>query len=611
MALQESPVILTVAHMNQQPAGQNPVLQVFFSDQLETPKIDATLQLSDQRVIINFHEYIFGDSNIKCHYLYGDNITARFSSCFLGDELPIYSIPAQPVVTFHIQVSDDSLIRFANRQTQNLYTERQCRLFWQNNNAQEYVIPAAESDHFTLFFRPSYFLHMADRYPILKELAHQVASSSQDGVDFLVGEVDKSQLNFIDDLLSEVKNYQVSNERFSHLCECLLLQCMNVPVNVEPRPTGSVKRTFDSAFADLADDIFSEDQRSRLEGIVRYYHRNQLIDKFYEFKQEYLELKADRARHMALEEAVQVCYHEVMGDSANLLAETYFWMAQQLDEHKKRFKLSEHEEQTLAQAIITVCDQSFELRAPSGDQLEFYTEYTQRPFVGDLGMQEFGQILNMLVPDMDLPLDKLDESRESGAILNQYLQDRLGFKPLSHFTEKGEEDKPRKVVELYHTLMQLITDEFTITDTGEIKKSDLIRILDHAYQQNDLIMLLLFEIEHMTDQMSYVKSQKFNKISAWVMVLEDAIENWYDEPYSNKQQKLFDHLMDIYMQSDNDIKAVKQKVRKTKLIYDQMVPALIHVGNGIESLIKKNMFMLVAESLIVAATQNPFEEGGI
>ncbi|QQT62636.1 hypothetical protein I6I97_02110 [Sphingobacterium multivorum] len=122
-------------------------------------------------------------------------------------------------------------------------------------------------------------------------------------------------------------------------------------------------------------------------------------------------------------------------------------------------------------------------------------------------------------------------------------------------------------------------------------------------------MLLMFEIEHLTGQKDYVKSQKFNKISAWVMVLEEAIEKFYDSSYSSKQQKLFDHLVNIYMQSGNDMKAVKHKARKTKRIYDEMVPALLHVGNGIESLTKKNMFMLVSESLIVAATQDPFEEG--
>lgn len=595
--------------MNHQPANEDPVLQVFFSDQLETPKIDATLQLSDQRAFVNFQEYIFGHSIVKCHYLYGNNITARFSSCFIVRELPIYCISAQPVVTLHMQLSGDSLIRFADRQNQTLCKDGQCRLFWQNTKAQEYVLSGEECDHFTLFFRPNYFLHLADRYPVLKELANQVATSSEDGLDFFVGQFDKCQLNFIDDILREVKNYQVSNERFSHLCECILLQCMQIPVNVEPPPVGSVKRTFDSAFADLSDDIFSEDQKLNLASIVRYYHRNQLIDTFYELKQEYLDAKSDRMRSRALEQEVSACYDQVMGASANLLAEAYFWMAQQLDEHKKRFQLSETEEQTLVQAIIKVCDQCFELCEPSGEQLEFYTSYTQQPYAGDLGMEEFCRLLNMFFPHMDLPVGKLDDSRESVAILHQYIKDRSGFTPSSHYIEKEDEGKSPKVVELYHTLMQRMTDELTITETGEIQKSDLIRILDHAYQQNDLIMLLMFEIEHLTDHENYVKSQKFNKISAWVMALEDAIESCFVHSYSRKQQKLFRHLMLIYMESGNDMKAVAQKVRKTKRIYDEMVPALFHVGSGMKSLTKKSMLMLVAESLITAATQNPFEQG--
>ncbi|MND77068.1 hypothetical protein D3C87_909190 [compost metagenome] len=81
-----------------------------------------------------------------------------------------------------------------------------------------------------------------------------------------------------------------------------------------------------------------------------------------------------------------------MGESAVLLAETYFWMAQQLDEQKKRFSLTEGEKQTVAEAIITVCDQSFELCMPGADQLEFYTRYTGQPYAGDLGLEEFGRI---------------------------------------------------------------------------------------------------------------------------------------------------------------------------------------------------------------------------
>jgi hypothetical protein len=39
-----------------------------------------------------------------------------------------------------------------------------------------------------------------------------------------------------------------------------------------------------------------------------------------------------------------------------------------------------------------------------------------------------------------------------------------------------------------------------------------------------------------------------------------------------------------------------------------MVPAPLDVGYTMESQTKKHMFMLLAESLIIAA-QNPFEEG--
>ncbi len=601
--------------MNSESADQHPVIQVFLNDTMDTPTQLSNFYLSDHEPIFHFQEHVFDNSIIKCHELYGRNITARFSNCLIEDEKKIYAIPAQPVVTFRIELSADCLTHLVKEQHQSRCDELQFQLFWQNEHALEYVLPPTEPDYLELYIRPSHFLNMADRHPIFRELAIEVATESQSSLDFFIGIVDQQVLNFIDTMFHEVTIYQVSDQRLTHLCECLMLQGMGISVDVEPLPKDAVKRPYDSAFVNLEDDVFSEEQNNSLKIISRCYSRNQLIDKFYEFKQEYLELEADRIRHRALEQAVQACYHKVMGDSANLLAEAYFWMAQQLDEHKKRFKLSENEEQTLAQAIITVCDQSFELCEPSGDQLEFYTRYTQQPYVGDLGMQEFGRILNMLVPDMDLPLEKLDESRESGAILGQYLHDRLGFTPLPHFTEKGEEDKPLKVVELYHTLVQRMTDELTITETGDIKKSDLIRILDHAYQQNDLNMLLMFEIEHLTGQEDYVKSQKFNKISAWVMTLEEATENWYSQSYSqsysSKQQKIFDHLVNIYMQSGNDMKAVERKARKTKRIYDQMGPVLLHVGNDMVSLTKKNMFMLVAESLIIAATQDTFEEGEI
>ncbi|MND77069.1 hypothetical protein D3C80_687360 [compost metagenome] len=278
--------------MNLESTDQHPVLQVFLSDTPVAPEPNANFHLSAQGPIVHFQEYIFGDSTIKCHSLYGKNITACYSACFMEDEKEIYTIPAQPIVAFHIQVSGDCLARFGKGQEESRYTKGQSLLFWQNDHTLEYVLPPTESDYFDLYIRPGHLLDMADRYPVLRQFAMAVATSSPNVMEFFVSRIDQQLLDSIDEMLLEVKNFQVNEQRFTHLCECLLLQCLDIPISVEPPPTDSVKRSFDSAFAHLEDDVFSEEQNSHLWSIARYYNRNQLIDKFYEVKQEYLRSQA-------------------------------------------------------------------------------------------------------------------------------------------------------------------------------------------------------------------------------------------------------------------------------------------------------------------------------
>ncbi|MEN5058725.1 hypothetical protein [Sphingobacterium kitahiroshimense] len=592
--------------MNQQSYSQDSILQVFFNDKPEVPESGKDSSFQNQDPDLNFKEYIVGNSTIKSHYVFGKNATLQKSSCFMEHEQAIYAVPAQPVVTFHIQVSGNNKMKFVNGQDGRLINELQYCLLWQNDRILSYELSLYEADYCSLHFRPSHFLEMSHRIPLLTELAMEVTRSSHSALDFYVGKADESLLAFIDAILLEVRHYHISDQRFTHLCECLLIKSMELPVEVQPFPIDALKRTSNSAFSDLDDDTFMDEQKLRFESIFRYYSRDALIANFYTIKQEYLALKEERAKSNAIMKEVKDCYHGVMGDSADLLAESYFWVAVKMEEQMKRFNLTEKEKGTLVEAIITVCDQSFELKTPRADQLQFYTHYTGQTYVGDVGMQEFGEILNMFIPNMNLPTDKLDGSRESRAILDQYIQDSCSFTPLSHITEKGEMDKPPKVVELYHMLMQRMADELTITDTGDFQKSDLIRILDHAYQRNDLSLLLMVEIEQLTDDGDYVENQKFNKICLWHSVLEEAIDEWYDTCFS-KEEELISNLMPLYFQSPDKIKAVERKVMETKAIYDAMVPVLVDVGFTMESLLKKNIFLLTAESLIVAA-ENPYKE---
>lgn len=589
--------------MNQQPSHQDSILQVFLNDKPEVPHDRIHFDLSAQEPIFSFQEHVFGYSNIKCQYVYSNHITARFSSCYMEQGKTIYSIPAEPVVTFHIQVSNECSARFDGSKRQVEYSPHQSRLFWQNHQTLVYDPAPEDSIYFNLFIRPSYFKEMACRYPVLAEMAIATATTSYSELDVFVDTVDSDTLDFIGDILREVRRYQVSHQRFTHLCECLLLQSMKIPVVVEPLPIDAIERTPRSAFLDLEGYVFTEKQKWSLESL-QCYSRDQLIAHFKEVKQEYLDNKRREVEYKALMEDVRTCYYKVMGDAVDQLADAYYWMARQLDEQAKKFTLTEDEKFILKEGIITVCYQSFELRRPNEEQLEFYTRYTGQPYVDDLSMREFGGLLNRFIPDMELPLDKLDDSREAGAIVAEYLQDRLGFKPLSHFVEKGEKDKPQKVVELYHTLIQKLVDEFTISDVGEIKKSDLIRVLDHAYEQNDLLLLLLVEVEQLTDEDSYIECQSFEKISLWVMAIEETIDDYYGLTFSGRDKKL-EKLLEIYFESEKKWEAVERQVRKTKAIYEDLVATLLNVGHAVEST-GKVMFLLTVESLI-AASENPFE----
>ncbi|MBL1411527.1 hypothetical protein [Sphingobacterium faecale] len=593
--------------MGQQLLNHESKLRVYLHDKPELPNIGRDSSSPCQDPAVNFQEHIFGDSWVKCHTVEGKNVLLQQCMCFTEAEQKIFTIPAQPVVSFHIQVYGDLKMKFVEEQDSRPYIEGQCSLFWQNDHILCCELPQYESDFFTLHFRSSHFLEMSHRFPLLTELAAQVTLSPFGILDFYIGNADESRLAFIDAILHEVRDYHTSDQRYTHLCECLLLQSMGLAVEVEPFPSDTLRRTHDSAFSVLDDHELTDKQKLRVESNKRYFKRDRLIAEFYERKKEFEERKEDRAEYNAVMKNIAKSYHSVMGKSADILSESYFWMAEKLAEEMKRFDLTDKEKAIVVKAIITLCDQSFELRDPHMDQLDFYTSYTGQPYVGDLEMREFGQILDMFIPDINLPLDKLDGTRKGSAILEQYMQDEFGFKPLSHFKEGGEIDKTPKVVELYHLLMQHMVDELTITDNGDFKKSDLIRVIDHAYQRDDLSLLLLVEIEQLTADADYVEQQKYNKICLWILALDEAIDEWDSVEYTKEEERLL-YLIDIYYASSDKIEAVKRRVMKTKRIYDSMVPALFNAGYALGSISKKSIFLLTAESLIAMAEKPSAKE---
>lgn len=593
--------------MNKETTDRKPILNVFLSTQPEVPPVYITSSLSEsgQVVPLNSREHIFAEGRIVSHYLYGQDITARFSSCFMKRTKVMYSVPAQPVVSFHIQLSNGFRIKYASRKGQSQYAPDQYRLYWQNEEIIAYELQGEVSDHLDLFFRPSHFLALADRYPILRELAAEVATASPGDLNYYVNCLDDDMLDFVDQILLEFSEFEISHQRFTYLCECLLLHAMKISITVEPMPSEAIRRTDEQITSEWKDYVFTENQKSVLSDLKMLSDKNDLILKLNEVILDYLDCRKKAIDHRELIEDIKNYYAKVMGDSANLLAEAYFWIAKKLDKQLEIYGLTETEHKNVGKAIITLCTKSFELRSPAPAQLALYSKWTEQPYKGEIGMQEFGRLLNIFIPEMNIPLEKLDNSRESKAILDQYLQDRLGITPLSHDTRGKAEEKSREVIELYQILVQMKADEFEITPGGEIKKSDEIRILDHAYETNDLMQLLRMEIDCFREDESYIEKQNAHKIGYWILALQEANAD-LKKQFHNREKGPLSRLVEAYYCSMDKMEAVERKAQSLKVIYEKIVQDLLTIGQAMEGEVKKEIFLLLAESLIVAA-EYPFK----
>lgn len=82
---------------------------------------------------------------------------------------------------------------------------------------------------------PFLALELSHRFPPLTEFAAEVALSPFGVLDFYIGHADESRLAFIDAILHEVRDYHISDQQYTHLRECLLLQSLGLDVEVENR----------------------------------------------------------------------------------------------------------------------------------------------------------------------------------------------------------------------------------------------------------------------------------------------------------------------------------------------------------------------------------------
>lgn len=460
---------------------------------------------------------------LQCH---GIGRLFRYCQYKVSEPVTFYSIPVEPVVVLHIQLKGEAYYHYAKQEvSKQSWPEEQCRLFWQGMEVLENHLGPDDHHQFDLFYRPDVFAKVAEN-PRIKRLTKQVRSSRHGNTDFYTVQLNDSIAEHFANLLEELQHGNPSVKRFHYLADTVLLACLGEDVQ---------KLVWDGDVAEPeATDPLSA-RNERIMGDLGSLEGDALKLEFTNCLQANRERSAFLQNELELIESLNAKYGGLCGESINHFADVYFEFARFLAVQLRKRTWNPAQLKKLKKAIIAACETAFELKNPDPEELEFYYQWAPRPTGGALqvGMKELGNIVtaNSANPGRSAQdFSTLVDTPEGRQLFVERIKEHADFQSLTQTSRQPEKDKPQLVVALYHELMQALADRIQITDDGTITRDDAVRLLDNAYDNNDVFGLLRVEIKCFAHEPGYLeKQQDENKIKWQVIALREELEQLEDE----------------------------------------------------------------------------------
>lgn len=224
----------------------------------------------------------------------------------------------------------------------------------------------------------------------------------------------------------------------------------------------------------------------------------------------------------------------------------------------------------MKQAIVSSCESAFKLRSPDMKEMDFYVEWSGRPYVSaPMGADMMTDLLSLLLPPDAPKLTPVDGTPRSGNLFMEQIREAFGFKSMSEIKGETAKDKPKEVVELYQRLMDHFCDTLSFGKEGDILRSDIVRELDGAYQQNDLLTLLQIEAENLCADMDYVGRQDDDKLR-WLIVASRFDRNYYRETLQEMEESPAYHDLQRFHRLGDDMEKFRRHLKRN---LKKMIPA--------------------------------------
>lgn len=500
--------------------------------------------------------------------------------------------PSEPVVCLRIHVGHGAIFSYDGEEEGLELDFRDNHIFWQGGRITENYLIKGEYYIIELYLRPECLAHLSDRQSVM-EIIDQSLSELCSPIDQYVFGSSAELDIFLTKLLEEIENEDTSVERFNYLCDCLLLLCLGEDIDVQRRPkTGKeilderqmVKKKYEPSVSEK--QILAElEGMPRMELLVQVHDLQETMEKL----KQRVELEQETWR--AAKCVADVIRKSPLDRLAKIYMEAAYFLADWIANRK-----TEGIKEMLKLAVVKACEDAFELKLPTPDEIEFYVKWSGKPYVAkttDIG--KLTDLLTLLSPDV-AKIDIGEENSRNSYVLIERIKDSLDLNKTSDFTPEMAKDKPKEVVDLYQELMEHFCETLDLRE-GKIRRSDIVRELDAAYEYNDLVALLQIEAEYFAGDADYVRRQDNEKLIWLIVALRFGTEShslWLEEI---KEDRVY-HDLQRFHRLGSDMDKYKRFIRKYTEGLEQATNELAFVMEDIMSFPTEGKVIILAEFIL-------------
>jgi len=375
-------------------------------------------------------------------------------------------------------------------------------LMWLADEQIELQLEPGEHICLDLFIRPEHLSHLRDQ-PIIDELLTQ-ASSKSDGYlvcpsIIVAGTVKESILA----ILAEIVHDKPISDRFNDLCDSLLLLCLGEHVELQV----PLRRKKGQQIVGGGDASHKLRSMEGIEGDDLLMKAKALYIVVEKKKQK---RDAELALHKILQDQSSGSWAEARTNLADIYIALAYFIASKYEACNSENK------QTLKQAIVKACELSFELAPANPLDVPFYTYWSGESLcVKELDQEEMMEQLSTLLSPKYRKLSKDNGSSES-KLLAEQIMDALDLYSKSPSGFNAAE-KPSLVVRLYKRLSNYFADNLAANEESLGKRS-IVRQLDRAYEEEDLLTLLQIDMNQFANQPGYFDLMD-NDMLKWSLIV--------------------------------------------------------------------------------------------